>query len=197
MTADLKTVEVYDTCVNEYHAQANEYSHDPYLEIFMRQMPKNANVLDLGCGPGHASAVMKSAGLNPDPVDASPKMVALANESYGVKARVSTFDDIKDEKVYQGVWANYSLLHAPRKDLPRHLNALHKALVPKGLLHLAMKKGEGERRDRLGRYYTYYAADELTEILHASGFTPNLNEENEITGFTGAAEVSLVVHAIA
>ena len=84
------------------------------LRIVMSLLPAGANVLDWGCGPAASSFHLKAAGFNPDPVDASPEMVAIANDRFGLSARVGTFDDPVPEGRYQGVWANFSLLHAPR-----------------------------------------------------------------------------------
>lgn len=194
MTTDAQTISVYDSKTEEYATQCSAES-DPYLQRFIKQMPEAGKVLDLGCGPGHVSAVMKSAGLQPDAVDASAEMVKFAADHYGVTARLASFDDIDAVRKYDGIWANFSLLHAPRKKLPAYLKSLHEALVPGGLLHLAMKKGTGEGRDDFGRYYIYLDADELTELLHAAGFSPGQVEEDNIRGFAGNPDVSLTVLA--
>ena len=110
-----------------------------------------ARLVDLGCGPGGASAHMRDAGLNPDPVDASPAMIALAKERFSLEARQATFDDIGGEALYDAIWANFSLLHAPRADLSRHFTALARVLRPGGLFHVGLKTGTGEARDEIGR----------------------------------------------
>ncbi len=73
---------------------------------------------------------------------------------------------------YDGIWANFSLLHAPRADMPRHFAAIHRALKPGGLFQIALKTGTGEKRDPIGRYYSYYSEAELLHLLHDAGFTP-------------------------
>ena len=73
----------------------------------------------------------------------------------------SSFSDLREQGVYDGVWANFSFLHEPRSEFPGHLSRIAAALKPEGILHLAMKTGSGESRDQLGRYYTFYSADEL------------------------------------
>ena len=83
-------------------------------------------------------------------------MASIAKQKYGVEVRVAMFADIAGTDIYDGIWANFSLLHAPKADLPNHLAALHAALKPKGRLHLGMKLGTGEQRDTIGRFYAYY-----------------------------------------
>ena len=130
----------------------------------------NGLVLDLGCGPGFASARMNKSGLRSDPVDASIEMVKLANKTYGLGARKGEFSDIQGEDVYDGVWANFSLLHAKKIDFKLHIKALYKVLKPNGYFFLGMKLGKGERRDEIGRFYAYYTETELIELLVNAGF---------------------------
>jgi hypothetical protein len=138
---------------------------------------------------------MRAAGLVPDPVDASPAMVALANDRHAIGARLATFDEIAGEASYHGVWANFSLLHAPRADLPRHFAALHRVLVPGGLLHVGMKTGTGEARDRIDRFYTFVGRAELAGLLEAAGFTVIEVEEGEERGLAGTLDPYILMRA--
>jgi len=128
---------------------------------------------------------MSKAGLNVDPVDASPEMVRLANETLNIGARVATFDDLATKEQYDGIWANFSLLHAKREAFPGHIGQIHKALKPDGLFHIGMKLGGEEKRDRLGRFYTYYKDDELLEFLNAAGFETLSTKTGEEKGLAG------------
>lgn len=195
MTTDSRTIGVYDARARDYAARFASAQPDRHLRAFIEALPKGARVLDLGCGPGHASAHMRAAGLRPDPVDASAAMVRLAIERHRLPARLASFDDIDDVAAYDGVWANFSLLHAPRRDLPRHLAALHRALKPGGLLHLGMKTGSGERRDGLGRFYSYYAVAELAALLGAAGFAVVAQEEGRERGLAGTEDPFVILHA--
>ena len=67
--ADEETLKVYDARVADYAAMTKRSKIDPDLLRFMAHLPKNAFVLDLGCGPGASSAVMRECGFKPDPVD--------------------------------------------------------------------------------------------------------------------------------
>ncbi len=170
MSVDDETLAAYAAHAKSYALRFRTDQPDPSLADFMAQLPAQGAVLDLGCGPGHASAFLRAAGFRPDPVDASPAMVALANRLHDIGARLCSFDDIVADAAYDGVWANFSLLHAARADLPRHLAALARALRPDGLLHLGMKTGAGEKRDRLGRLYTFVSVAELRLLVVQAGF---------------------------
>lgn len=184
MSVDRRTLEVYDARAADYAARFGSGGEDVHLLAFVAELAPGARVLDLGCGPGSASALMAAEGHRPDPVDASAAMVALAQER-GLPARQASFDDIAGEGPYEAVWANFSLLHAARAALPGHLAALHDALVPGGLLHIGMKTGAGEHRDSLGRLYTYVGLQELRELLQAAGFAIHAEEEGAGAGLSG------------
>jgi SAM-dependent methyltransferase len=170
MSADRETLAVYDGASDRYAKRGGADWDYAALEAFLARLPAGARILDLGCGPGHLSAVMAERGMDPDPVDASAGMVALARENFGLPARQATFDEIDGGAVYDAVWANFSLLHAPRAEMPGHLERLARALRPGGLIHLGMKVGEGEARDGLNRFYTYWRVEELQAALEAAGF---------------------------
>ena len=194
--SDEATIRVYDQRAGEYAGLTDGYnSADPQLTAFIAAVPAGGRVLDLGCGPGTAVAVMAQAGLRVEAVDASAEMVALAAQHPGVTARQGTFDDIAENAAFDGIWANFSLLHAPRDDFPRHLAALHRALKPGGVFHIGMKLGQGEGRDRLGRHYAYYGEDELKILLRDAGFTVTGHRLGSGSGLDGSVSDWIVVAA--
>ncbi len=75
---------------------------------------KNDKVLDLGCGHGSAASYMLNAGLNCHAIDASAKMVELANQKFNIKAKVCTFDELDGAEElsmgYMRVLAFYTLV---------------------------------------------------------------------------------------
>ncbi|MGK7651557.1 class I SAM-dependent DNA methyltransferase [Roseovarius sp. B08] len=172
MSRDAETIRVYGAEAARYADVTKDAAKDPVLRLFLDHLAMGSHVLDLGCGPGIASAAMAAAGHTVTATDATPEMVALAAAQPGVFARLATFDDVTDVSAYDAIWANFSLLHAARADLPRHLFALVTALRPGGLFHIGMKTGEGSQRDRIGRLYTYVTEDELTGLLQEAGLTP-------------------------
>lgn len=170
--SDPETLKVYAAQSAQYAAFSNDVlARDPLLAAFIARVPQGADVLDLGCGPGAAAAVMAAAGCRVHATDAVPEMIALAAQHAGVRAEVRRFEDITGTALYDGIWANYSLLHAPRADLPRILRNLHSALRPNGAFHIAMKLGNTTARDAIGRQYTYVSEAELRGLLADAGFT--------------------------
>lgn len=191
--ADARTIATYDAKASDYADLVASDKPDNSLQSFIDLIPAGGHVLDLGCGPGAASAYMRNAGLVPDPVDASSGMIALAKEKFDLDARLATFDDIKGDAIYDGVWANFSLLHAARDDLSRHFQALAQATKDNGTIHVGMKTGEGVARDAINRLYTYVTVAELKSLLNAAGFDVTFTKEGAEAGMAGTIDPFVIM----
>lgn len=193
-----------DETLKTYAAKAGTYADlvsasvakDTLFPSFLSALPANAHVLDLGCGPGHFAAAIAAAGHRVTATDAVQEMVDLAAAQTGVDAHLAKFDDITGQALYDGIWANFSLLHAPRDAMATHLAALHTALKPRGTFHIALKLGEGSKRDSLGRLYTYYTEAELVGLLMEAGFSVTNRNRGTDKGLDGvdADWIGLAAH---
>lgn len=194
--SDPETLRVYNARAKDY-AQAFETDEtDKTLARFVAALPEGGRVLDLGCGPGRAAGLMAREGLVVDAIDASAAMVELARERPGVTAWQASFDDLDAEALYDGIWANFCLLHAPREDIPRHLNDIRRALKAGGILHVGVKEGTGMARDALGRRYTYFTVDEMKGLLRDAGLDPGPVTRGASPGLDGtvSAWFTLTAH---
>lgn len=185
---DKKTISAYDSQIDNYVDIIKQQPIDNILLSFIDRFETNDYVLDLGCGPAISSATMREHGLRVDPTDASKEMVKLANATFDIGARQASFEDIDVKNTYDGIWANFSLLHASADDLPNILKKLHLALKAKGILHLGMKIGKGASRDKFDRFYTYYSQDELVGYLANADFSIDKMELGEALGLAGDME---------
>lgn len=193
--ADAETLAVYATRARDYAKRFAADNVGPTLRAFIDAVPEGARVLDLGCGPGNAAAAMRDAGLTVEAWDASPEMAEVAREIHGLELRVAEFDALDAEAVYDGIYANFSLLHAPKAEMPGHLARIARALRPGGLLHIGLKTGEGERRDALGRLYAYYSDEEITRLLSDAGLEVEVRTTGRSTGLDGTSAPWIILRA--
>lgn len=193
--SDSETLDVYNLRAGDYAAHFGKSTPSKSLANFMSYLPKGARVLDLGCGPGDSAALMRDAGFNVDAVDASEGMVAQANARYDIDARVATFDDVTEQAVFDGIWANFSLLHAAKPDFPKYLSAIHTALKPDGIFHIGtkLKTDIDAGRDSIGRFYTYYEKAELITYLNDAGFDPIDIHKGREVGLSGSNDPFILV----
>ncbi len=184
--SDPETLRIYAEKAGEYANRTDRHNQaDPLLAAFIADLEPGAHVLDLGCGPGACAAAMAKNGLRVTATDAVAEMVRLAACHPDVTARVARFDEIDGKNIYDGIWANFSLLHADRATLPVILRALHLALVPQGRFHIAMKLGDSSKRDTIGRLYTYVTEPELRGLLSDAGFTITKKDTGRDKGLDG------------
>ncbi len=167
---DKETLAVYANRAADYAERFGKAGEGPHMTDFLSELPAGGRILDLGSGPAHTSAAMMHAGFEVEAWDASPEFVEIARERYGVNARLATFDDLTDRAAFDGIFANFSLLHAPKAEMPGHLARIAAALKPQGVFHIGLKAGTGEKRDAIGRFYAYYELDELKALLADAGF---------------------------
>ena len=191
---DERTINAYTNKVAEYLKIPLPPEQLEARQAFADAVGAGGYVLDLGSGPGSDSGFLMRQGLKVRALDATPAFVEHAREN-GVDAHLGTFDDVTETAEYDGIYASFSLLHAPRADFPRHLQAIHRALKPGGQLFLGMKLGTGEHRDDLDRYYSYYTEAEIEDALNKAGFTIDRAVHGIGKGLAGSYDEYILVFA--
>ena len=170
MTSDIKTLQVYQTQSSKYLENVTKEHPSKTLKYFAANLPKKSNVLDYGCGPGLSDEYLANLGHSVIAFDASENMLELVPKHERIKSYQATFDAFSENGIFDGIWASFSLLHAKRRDFPRLLTSIKRALKPDGLFSIGLKLGAGEKRDKLGRRYTFVSQNELDQLLKSSGF---------------------------
>ncbi len=185
--SDEKTLNVYRRKAETYIALRITDAQRRAMEAFTARLPAGAHIFDLGCGPGQHAAAFMAQGFVVSALDATPEFIEAA-QGLGVNARLGTFDALTERDCYDGVWASFSLLHAPRADFARHLRAAAAALKPGGLMFLGMKTGTDEGRDAIGRFYSFYSVDALRDQLCTCGLQVVWQEEGAEKGLAGTVD---------
>lgn len=139
-----------------------------HLAEFLERLTPGACILELGCGAGRDSQAMLDRGFEVDVTDGVPEIARQAQMRIGRPVRVMRFDELEAVDVYDGVWAQASLLHVPRQALSDVLSRVFKALRPGGLHFASFKAGHAEGRDEFGRYFNYLSADEARAAYRRS-----------------------------
>lgn len=174
MTADPGTMALYGRIAEEYALGTAKDAPDDDLRAFMALVRPRGRILDWGCGVGTAATFMTMEQFAVRAVDPCPEMREIAAQ-VGIDALDEDFDALDEVDAYDGVWANFSLMHAPREALARHLAAAARALRPGGALHLGMPTvvtgvPEDGRDPLTGCYVFGLPAEETTALAEAAGF---------------------------
>jgi cyclopropane fatty-acyl-phospholipid synthase-like methyltransferase len=155
------------------------------LDAFLATLSAGAKILELGCGGGQDSAYMLSKGFDVTPTDGSVELAKQAEQQIGRPVTVMRFQDLQAVETFDGVWAEASLLHVPRAELPDVFSRIRRALKPGAVLHASFKSGEAEGHDGFGRYYNYLSAAWLTECLASDGWRDITTTEADGGGYDG------------
>ncbi|CAM3488310.1 class I SAM-dependent methyltransferase [Nocardioides zeicaulis] len=148
------------------------------LAAFAARLGAGARVLEVGSGGGRDALLLEQAGLVVRRTDVTPGFVALLRQQGHVCDLLDPLaDDLSSpDGPWDAVWANASLLHVRRDDLPVVLARLAKVVRPGGLLRASWKEGDGEGWSTHGsvtrpRHFTYWRADDLRRVVAGSGWS--------------------------
>ena len=183
MSLDQTTLAVYQSRADDYQQMTDTLDHSE-LSTLMDQLPAGGRVLDAGAGPGHHARMMSEAGFEVIALEPVAEYADLI-EGAGVTTVRAGFDWITQSAEFDGVWASFSLLHVSRDAFLGYLQNIRTALKPDGILVLGMKTGEGEARDKLGRYYCFYTEAELIAALEAAAFKVISKKSGKAEGLAG------------
>jgi len=191
------TIDIYNKNAAKYaNLEIDKVSLKAYRE-FSRLLPKNGIVLDYGCGPGYFSKKFLADGFQVNAFDASEKMIEIASMETRVNWWLGDFKSFRATTLYDGIWANFSLLHAPKKEIFQLIRTIFKSLKPRGLFSLGLKLGIGEKRDKIGRKYSYFEEQEIRNMLSNEGFYHISHHLGEAKGLDGESAnfIIMISHA--
>ena len=187
------TIDVYNKNAAEYaNLDIDNVSLKAYRD-FSSALPKNGLVLDYGCGPGYFAKKFLADGFKVDAFDASEKMIEIASMETQINWWVADFKSFRATKQYDGIWANFSLLHAPKKEIIPLIKTIFKSLKPHGLFSIGLKLGTGEKRDNIGRKYSYFEEQEISNILENEGFYHISHHLGEAKGLDGESANFIII----
>lgn len=179
-----KTRTAYDGIVELYASMfADRLETQPFaramIGIFAELVrgTENRRVADVGCGPGHLTALLHELGLDAFGLDLSPAMVDHARRAHPALR----FDEawmealpVKDGAL-GGVLAHYSMIHTPPGELPALLAEQVRVLAPGGLLLVSFFGTGGPEPVRFDHKVApaySWPADRFAELLTGAGLVP-------------------------
>jgi SAM-dependent methyltransferase len=135
--------EGYD-CIAERYLEwtqtARSEERARYTSVLLDELPLGAKVLDLGCGAGVPTTRELAQRFNVTGVDISARQIALAQqnvpEAHFIQADITQLDF--PPASFDAVVAFYSIIHVPRQEQSKLLQAIASWLRPGGLLVTSM-----------------------------------------------------------
>ena len=135
------------------------------------QAPPPLAILDFGCGPGRDLLTLAQLGHAPVGLEGAPALADMARTYAACPVWLQDFLQLDLPAAgFHGVFANASLFHVPRQELPRILRQLRATLKPGGVLFSSNPRGNNEERVSGERYGAYYDLDTWRAYLLDAGF---------------------------
>ena len=175
---DLETKKYYDQNFLEYANTTVDIDMSKLHSKFMNFLPKEADIIDLGCGSGRDLKVFKNFGFNAVGVDKTKNLVNFAKKHSQTEVICADIKKIPfHNETFDGVWACGSLVHLELKDFKLAITEIIRICKQESVIYLAVKKGEGSYRDNKGRLFFYYSLNQLNKILNIFPLDPIIVEE--------------------
>ncbi|WP_412537737.1 methyltransferase domain-containing protein [Longispora sp. K20-0274] len=133
-------------------------------------------VADVGCGPGHTTALLRELGADAFGIDLSPAMVEIARREHpGARFEVGSMTDLQvGDGSLAGVLSWWSLIHIPDEAVPGVVGQFHRVLRPGGVLAIGFHVGAEPGPDddpSTGSDVHYRAPSRVADWLREAGFT--------------------------
>jgi ubiquinone/menaquinone biosynthesis C-methylase UbiE len=173
----------YDRIAGEYARRiSDELQHKPYdrqlLNRFAARIPKDGQVCDMGCGPGHVTRYLHDAGVRIWGLDLSTAMVAQAttlNQGMVFREGNMLALDLPDASL-SAITAFYAIVNLSKRSLPAVFSEMARVLRPGGLLLLAFHTGDEVIREEelwgfpISMDFLLYQPSEIASLLREAGF---------------------------
>jgi ubiquinone/menaquinone biosynthesis C-methylase UbiE len=166
----------YDKIAEEYQADRHGFDHVKELEEFASLLPKNAKVLDVGCGAGVPVAkFLVDSGFEVVGVDFSENMLRLARKNMPQTTFIRkdmTKLDFADNS-FDGLTAFYSIIHVPREKHSLLFKSFNRILKPNGIMLACMGPDEWEAtEDYYGTkmFWSQYSPEKSLRLVKDTGF---------------------------
>jgi ubiquinone/menaquinone biosynthesis C-methylase UbiE len=176
------TIKWYDEHAEQYAEAGASYFDINHITTFAKRLPEDATVLDAGCGAGRDADILRKQNLKVTGIDLSSGLLEVAKKKFPeitfVEGNLLSLPF--EETSFDGVWSNTSLLHLEtEEDVKQALSEMYRVLKKPGLLHVVVKAQTGENKtavvsDKLSghdRFFQYFIADELSQLLTEARFT--------------------------
>jgi SAM-dependent methyltransferase len=184
--------EFYQDNYKDYHKRTFTVDSSVFLNPFVNILPKNASILDIGCGSGRDLLWLKKQGFYVTGFEQSKGLAQLAKRHAACEIIVGDFE-IYDFSPFSfdAILASGSLVHVPHDRLIHALKNIKKALEPGGIFYISLKQGDRTKTDHTNRTFCLWQDRDLRplfsnlnfEILHFSNSKSVLNSKDPWLGY--------------
>jgi SAM-dependent methyltransferase len=167
------TLEHYNRTAEAFREGTRDHDVSQNIAALLRHIrgAPPFTILDFGCGPGRDLATFTAMGHVAIGVEGAERLAQMAREANRCEVWQQDFLalDLPAAR-FDGIFANASLFHVPRQELPRVLRELHATLKEDGVLFSSNPRGANDEGWNRGRYGAYHDLETWRQFTEAAGF---------------------------
>ena len=173
----LKTT--YNGIADKYVKESeDDWKDKKYIDMFLKYLDKNMNILDIGCGVGELTEYISNKGHNVLGIDNAENMLEIARKR-NPKAEfknISLYDLCNLDRKFDAIIATYILVHISKTDISSIIKEFYNKLNKNGYAFFVFTTTlvEGIHEEALDNNYNIYiqnySIEEVDKILNSNGF---------------------------
>lgn len=172
--------DTYNQIADLYTDRYFDISSDTDLvDRFLKQLPAQAKILDIGCGPGNFTQYLVSKGFQVEGIDIAAEMLRVARTH--LPQVTFTQGDLSalpyPDQSFDAVFSAYSLIHVAQADIAKTIIGLQRILTSKGLVFVLVQKGTSDHliaeplMPERQNFVNFFSLDNLVQDFQTNGFT--------------------------
>lgn len=171
--SEIRTLRYYDDHAESFREGTRDHDVSQNIAALLKHIEATppCSILDFGCGPGRDLKAFIELGHAPVGLEGSARFAEMA-QAEGLEVWNQNFLalDLPDNR-FDGIFANASLFHVPRTELPRVLLELRATLKPRGVLFSSNPRGNNEEGCYRERHCVYHDLDAWRRYMKDAGFS--------------------------
>mgnify|MGYP005846126591 CR=1 FL=1 len=177
------SIDAYNKNADRYTSKFEDFStyKEKIIEFQEGYIPKGANILDLGCGPGNNIKTISELDntCHFTGIDLSVELISIAKQKFSSYNFLNQdIRYIKSDTKYDVVIASFCIVHLSNTDTADLLYKISEILEKGGSLYLSFMEGNHSKFESTSfskeqLFFNYYSVTNIIEILNKFDITHN------------------------
>ena len=175
---NVQTLALFDKFAEQYADLTFQNILQYELNNFISLLPKNARILDVGCGSGKDVQYFIDYGFQAVGIDASENMIREAKKKVadGDFKIMNLFSLDFPKESFDAAWVLDTVSFIDKADMPKFLSSIYDVLKSNAVIFISARQGVGETEieyEKLGNSkinIAFFYQEEMEELLGKNGF---------------------------